>query len=109
MSERTTSYELSILKEIEEDLRSTDPVHQRCRIVTFLSESSGKGRKRKPREVQLLIVDEKYAYQIINGEIKGRRDKISPDILALEILTHLPYEERNTETLLNRASRINLI
>lgn len=98
-----------IINEIQKEILDNDPVYKRCRLVTFLSESSGRGKKRKPREVQLLIIDEKYAYQIVNGEIKGRRDKTAPDILALEILTHLPSEERTAETLLTKASKISLL
>lgn len=107
MAERTAE-ELSILAEMEKEYLSGDPVHQRCRVVRFLSESSGSGRRRQPREVHLLIVDNKYAHQIIKGEIRGRRDKTPLDVLALEILTDVPYEERSVDMLLRRALKINL-
>lgn len=105
---RYSNEELKILSEIQLEALSTDPVYQRCRVVTFLSQSAGRGRKRNPREVQLLIIDGKYTYQFKDGEVKSRRDKVPIDIIAMEILTDLPMEERIVEKLLERAMKVSI-
>ena len=106
MHERDSiDYEENVLNEIREELRDNDPVLQRCRFVSFLSRSAGRGRKRKAREVNLLVIDNRYAFQVVRGEVKSRRTNnyMEPDMVALEILRDIPYEERSTEMLLKRA------
>lgn len=99
--------QVHILQSIRREALLTDPVYNRCRFVTFLSQSAGRGRKRRPREVQLLVIDDNYAYQVKNGELKGRRSGIGIDVLAMEILTDLPNEERSVDALLRRAIKIS--
>lgn len=99
-------YERDLDKEMRREWQDSDPVLKRCRFVSFVSHSSGRGRRRKPREVNLLVIDKKYAYQVIRGEVRPRRNNsLEPDAIALEILSDLPYEERSAETLLQRAMR----
>jgi len=98
-------YEANIVNEIRREVRDDNPVLQRCRFVSFVSRSAGRGRKRKPREVNFLIIDNRYAFQVIRGEVKARRRNnfLEPDMVALEVLRDIPYEERSTEILLKRA------
>ena len=100
-------YEANIDNEIREEIKDNDPVLQRCRFVSFLSHSSGRGRKRKTREVNLLVVDNRYALQVIRGGIRSRRKNnfVEPDSLALEVLRDIPYAERSSEILLKRAMK----
>jgi len=101
-------YYLSLLKEQEEEREKNDPVSQRCKFVSFISTSSGVNRKRRPREVNLLVVDHRYAYQVIRGEIKPRRKHdhhVQADVLAQEVLTDVAWDERSAELLLSRAIR----
>ena len=54
--------------------------------------------------MELLVVDDSYAHTIKDNEIKSRmkRDCIGPDVLAQELLTDLPEDERTVDTLLER-------
>jgi hypothetical protein len=89
---------------------SEDPVFNRCKLVSFESRSAGMGRKRKPRDVQLLVIDKSYAFVVKNGEVKSRHNQITAiDVLATEILTDLPYSERSVEILLRRAEKISIL
>lgn len=99
-------YKRQALKENEAEVRGDDPVRQRCRLVSFTSHSAGRGRKRRARGVELLIVDETYAYVIKNHEVRPRKnnDYIKIDVLANEILGHLPPEERTVDKLIEAAS-----
>jgi len=100
-------YYRALRQDLEEEAKRDDPVHQRCRYVSFVSTSAGVGRKRRPREVNLLVVDNKYAYQVIRGEIRSRvkGNHIAPDVLAVEVLSDVDKEERSAELLLSRAIR----
>lgn len=100
-------YKENIGNGIKKEIRDSDPVLQRCRFVSFVSRSAGRRRKRKDREINLLLVDNKYAFQVIRGEIKPRKRNnfVEPDVLALEILSDLPYEERSVEILIQRVMK----
>ena len=76
--------------------------------MSFTSKSAGKGRARKQeREVELFVIDDDYAHCISNGEIKPRqeKDRVKIDVLANEILTDLPTDERTVDRLLERARK----
>ena len=100
-------YEANIANQIREEVKDNDPVLQRCRLVSFVSRSAGRGRKRKPREVNFLVIDNRYAFQVVRGEVKSRKinDFMEPDMVALEVLQDISYEERSTEILLKRAMK----
>jgi len=100
-------YYRALQQDLEEEAKRGDPVYQRCRYVSFVSTSAGVGKKRRPREVNLLVVDNKYAYQVIRGEIKSRvnNNHIAPDVLAVEVLSDVDKDERSTDLLLSRAIR----
>lgn len=98
-----SEYEKWILDDIKKEYGDALPVYQRIKFISFKSYSYGKGRKRKdPRIVELLVVDKKYAYVIEGYEVKPRKshDRIRIDILANEVLSHLPFEERTVDNLL---------
>lgn len=103
------AYEEEVLAEVEEEMRGSDLVRQRCRIVSFRSMSAGRGRKkRRPRWVDLLVVDDAYAYCIAGGEVKSRKTRdhhIAIDVLAKEILEDLPDDERTVDRLLERITK----
>lgn len=98
------------LSEINREIFLSDPVLQRCRIVSFVSRSAGRGKKRRERWVELLVVDDTHAYCIENNEIKQRKNKdyVAIDSLAHEILSDLPEDERTVDRLLERAKRWQL-
>jgi len=89
------------------EARENDPVFLRCKVVEYKSTSSGRGRTpRAPRHVQLLVVDNTFAFVVRDGEVKPRKTKTwhsQPDELAYEIMTDLPEDERTSEMLLMRA------
>lgn len=103
--ERYSAQELTILGKILKEALRENPVNGRCERVTFISRSAGRGRERKEREVDLLVIDKKYAFQIIRGEVHSRRKRnfVPIDAAALELLKHLPEEERTPEALLRIA------
>lgn len=96
-----------ILAEIHEEADRNNPVKQRLHVVSFMSYSAGHGRKRKPREVTLLVVDNTYAHLIKRGEVRRRknRDFIEADVLANEVLSFLPPDERTVDNLLQILTR----
>lgn len=92
-----------VLQEIKQEAHQNQSEGlKRCEIVNFVSRSAGRGKKRRPREINFLIVDKNHVYQIKNGEIKPRKNKnyIAPDVLINEILDYLPLEERTSDKLL---------
>jgi hypothetical protein len=103
-----------VLLEVKKEFREHDPVAQRCKYISFVSESNGRRRKkRRVREVSFLIVDGRSVYQIINGELKPKfKNKrrvswaSSPDRLAEEILTDVPLNERTPDMLIARAQKL---
>jgi hypothetical protein len=101
-------YQYLVLSEVEKEARELDPVRQRCYVVSFVSRSAGRGKKRREREVELLVVDNSYAFIIKNNEIRPRkkRDRVAIDVLANEILSDLPRDERTVDRLLERARGI---
>lgn len=93
----------NVYDKIKKDAENALPVNQRVKFVSFKSYSSGKGRKRKEeRIVELLVVDRQYAYVVDGSEVNPRitQDRIPLDILATEVLTHLPWQERTIDKLL---------
>lgn len=101
------SYKKEVLKAVTEEVNASDPVLRRCRRVEFESWSNGRGKKKKdrPRHVELLVVDGEYAHQVKNGQVQPRtsNDHIAPDVLAEEVLGHLPKDERTLENLFRLA------
>jgi hypothetical protein len=98
-----------ILEEIRKEWLRDDPVAQRCRLVSFSSHSNGRGRrKRRIREVCLLVVDKRFSFQVKDNEIKPRKRKnhSQPDQLAMEILSDMPEDERTMDNLLKRVMAI---
>ena len=77
-----------------------------CELIEFVSRSNGKNRpRRQPREVNFLKRDGQ-CYPVIRGEIRPRKSGgIAPDVLANEVLKHLPEDERTTDRLLELARR----
>lgn len=84
---------------------ANDPVEKRCRFVSFVSHSRGRGRRRAPREVNLLLIDNKYAYQVKGGEmVRKKSGSLGADVIALEILSDVvEHSERSVALLLERA------
>src|SRR3989304_9471442 len=97
----------SIHKEAIDEVLGDDPVEKRCRFVSFVSRSRGRGKRRPPREVNLLVVDKKFAYQVKEGEMVRRKSgSLAPDVLALEILGDIAeHSDRTATLLLERAIR----
>lgn len=102
-------YKRQAIEESKREAEENNPIRQRLQLKSFVSRSSGRGRrKRKPREVNLLVVDGEYAHVIKHGEIKPRKNGryIQVDALAEEILSpFLPKEDRTPENLLKLLNR----
>lgn len=99
--------ELNAYWEIKSESLEYDLVAQRCRIISFESRSSGKGRKRRKREVEFLVIDKKNAFTVKNGEVKNKKNGlVGIDVYAMEILSDMPREERTVELLLERAQKV---
>ncbi|HKB88559.1 MAG TPA: hypothetical protein VKC53_02820 [Patescibacteria group bacterium] len=99
-------YQKEILRQIRDEADENDPVRSRVRLISFTSYSAGHGKKRSPREVSLLVIDDTYAYEVQGSEIKERKgnDHIKLDVLTNEVLGFLPLEERTVDKLLELAS-----
>lgn len=105
-----------VLREVWGHLDST----RKLRFISFISTSNGKERqKRKAREV-IFLKDSSptygtVTYQIVHGEIQRRRSKrgLSPDLLAQQVLTSIPPDERTADRLLeyviDKARRLSKI
>jgi hypothetical protein len=102
------SEESKILSQINDELVASDPILQRCRLVSFLSYSRGGGRKREAREVNFLVIDG-HAYQVVAGEVKGGDHQMRPDALAAEILEDMPWEDRSVDVLLARVKSTSFL
>ena len=100
-------WQIAVLEEVRLEMERDDPFSKRVKYVEFRSHSNGRGRCRRrwPRDVALLVVDQ-AAFQVIRSEIKPRR-KRGPtpaiDSLAAEILTDLPWDKRTIDAFLARA------
>jgi hypothetical protein len=96
-------YEQEVIDQIRRQTKLDNPITQRLKIVEFTSRSAGRGKKRRSRQIQLLVVDDSYAYIIKRGEVKAqkyRNHHIDPDVLANEILRDFPQDERTVDKLL---------
>ena len=91
--------------EIKKEVNEGNLVNRRCKVVSFISRSSGRGRKRRERHVELFVVDNSYAHRVLDNEIRPRKDRehVAIDILAMEILKDLPWDERTPQKLLEMA------
>lgn len=101
--------EQEILSQIRREILQQDPVwRQGVRYREFLSWSNGAGKKRrkKPRQVTLLVVGD-IAFQVKNREIIPRKkpNGLPIDVLAQEILCDVPWQDRTPEVLLRRAQK----
>jgi hypothetical protein len=79
------------------EMRRYDPCAQRVRYVFF--PSSGH---------EVLIVDDAVVYPVVGNEIRARQKHdgySTPDCLAEEILSDVPYLERTPDLLLKRAKQ----
>lgn len=84
----------------------SDPVRRRLKIVTFVSESNGRGRRKRKSRLVELIRDGSTgrAYTVAEDLILPRRNGgLRPDVLATEVLTDMPDRmDRTTDVLLAR-------
>ena len=98
-------YHKQILQEIRKESMSNDPVAERCRIVSFMGRSAGRGKRRRERYVELLVVDDSYAYVVEEHQVLPSKSgkHIAIDVLANEVLVDEDQENRTTERLLERA------
>ena len=96
-------WQRALLQEIRLEMRQNDRFSARVRYIEFISRSNGYGRpkRRWPRSVIFLVIDE-IAFQVKSGEVKPRRG-FRIDSLASEILTDFPWEERTIDALLAKA------
>lgn len=102
--EELEDYQKRVLQEELRDAFSILNGTRKLRLVEFVSMKN----RRRPREVRLLIDESaahgRVAYQIKEGEIRPRRNSrgLPPDILAKEVLSSLPPEDRTADELLQR-------
>ena len=96
-------YKQSVLTEVQKEARENDPLLQRCYLVSFVSHSGGRGRKRQERQVELLVIDNSYAHIVVDGEVQPRKgnEHIAIDVFANEVLVNLPEDQRTVDNLLN--------
>lgn len=99
------SYQRAVLLDIQQEWsQSRAGLLGDCKIVEFESRREF-GRKRlSPVRVELFVRDGK-AYVIRDGEIRANRKAVAPDVMACEVLSHLPWEERTVEKLLQLTPR----
>lgn len=78
MDVEAEQYYSELEAEIEAEARLCDPVHQRLELVSFVSRSKGRGRKRKGRTEVELVHDkqsgkytswDKYPFDVYGTEI----------------------------------------
>lgn len=102
-----TEHQISVIQKVRQEAERENPVKQRCQLVSFISHSAGRGRKRKSREVNLLVVDNTYAFVVENHQVMRRKNKdyIQIDVLANEVLGTLPQDERTVDRLLQILSK----
>ena len=83
-------YESEVEAEVLSELLALDPVHQRLRLVCFVSSSKGRGRNRThPIEVRLILNVLSGACTIWN--------KFQFDVVATEILPNSRPDEAEAE------------
>ena len=89
------AYIQKVKAEIDNEVRTTDPVARQCRHALFVSQSKGRGRRRKgPKEVELIC----YRSQCV--EYKDGRGLI--DEWATEVLGKSVDSEQAEEEFLRR-------
>lgn len=99
-------YRQETLRSIREEVIRDLPIYDRVRFISFISYSNGRGRRRREgRQVELLVIDNTYAYVVDHWEVRARKhhDHLAIDVLANEVLSHLPSEERTVDKLLEIA------
>jgi hypothetical protein len=97
-----TPEELEILSEVNAEFHDTSLLSE-CRIVEFVSRSSGRQRSRQPRHVTFLQIGKVTYYVDKEGSVRtGRHYPI--DSLAEDILVDIPHEQRTVETLFARVA-----
>lgn len=85
-----SDWELEAIAEAEQEVLRQDPVYQRLRRVSFLSNSKGKGRKRsRPVEVNLV-------HDVWSGRCRTW-DLYPFDVYATEILPQVDPDEAEKE------------
>ncbi len=99
-------YQRNIIEQIRKEADENNSVRKRVCLVTFTSYSAGRGKRRDPRIVSLLVVDNSYAYVVNGHEIKPRKnnDHVALDVLANEVLAPIPHSERSVDKLLEMAT-----
>lgn len=99
-------YQRQVLREINNEVQENDVLWERCRVVAFTSMSVGRGRRRRvPKYIELLVVDNSYAHVIEKNQIlpRTKNDHIAIDVLANELLIDEYQEDRTVDRLLERA------
>lgn len=75
-------YYKALEAEIEAELKAQDPVHQRFKIVRFVSKSKGRGRRRRnPVEVEL--IHDMHNFGRYNSISKFQFDGIATEVLPM--------------------------
>jgi len=85
-------YQRVVLQETQKEWQLSQPGElNECEIVEFESRKEF-GKKRKfPTKIKLFVRGDK-AYVIKDGEIQPNKKAIAPDVMACEVLNHLPWE-----------------
>ena len=93
-------YLKKVLLENQKEFEQSQPgLLGECRVVQFVSRREYGRRRRQPVVVEL-FVRRGVAYRIKEGEIIPNHRTIAPDIMACEVLEHLPWEERTPQKLM---------
>ncbi len=109
--ESLETYQKRVLFEIQNEAFEAHGRMTTLKLVSFVSHSQGRGKnRRRGRDVTLLVdhnAPKSVAYQVVRGEIRPQRKGrgIPPDILAMEVLSHLPQDEQTPDRLLELISQ----
>lgn len=96
-------YHSKVLEKNKNEAERYNPIKQRVYLANFMSCSAGRNRRRRPRYISLLVVDNKYAHVVLDHEVKPRKKHdhhVAIDVLANEVLNFLPEDERTVDKLL---------
>lgn len=109
-----------LLTETQDELLANNPDIYRVFYTEFTSRSRGRKKRgrnhgdkvpRRDRDVGFLNYVVKkgktISFQVVNGDVRSRKNSfdLQPDQIAIEVLTHLPEEERDVDTLVEVAKR----